>query len=58
MKNLVPASTMARLWLVVATALAAALGAAIACGAEAEPQVVTQIQTVVVGKTGPGRTGG
>ena len=54
MKKLVPASTMARLWLVVATALAAALGAAIACGAEAEPQVVTQIQTVVVEKQVPG----
>ena len=54
MKKLVPASTMARLWLVVATALAAAVGAAIACGGEAEPQVVTQIQTVVVEKQVPG----
>ncbi len=57
MKKLKLNPPLGRLWLVTTVAaLAAALSVAIACGGEAEPQVVTQIQTVVVEKEVPGET--
>ena len=55
MKKLILKSPFGRLWLIIAAAtLAAALPAAIACGGD--PEVVTEVHTVVVEKQLPGQT--